>query len=106
MMPDLAGGVNGFEPSGPNWPAHLNSEGCLALVWIAFAAEVIKVIENPSLLTTKLTGDTASVDLGWSTDIHRARWSKWQKAVASECSDRLGGAAGLIAFPPICRAPC
>ena len=52
MMPDLAGGGNGFEPSGPNWPAHLNSGGCLALVWIAFAAEVIKVIENPSLLTT------------------------------------------------------
>ena len=55
-------------------------------------------------LTTKLTGDTASVDLGWSRDIHEARWSKWQRAVASECSDWLGSAAWLIAFPLICRA--
>ena len=55
-------------------------------------------------LTLELTGGTASVDLGWSSDIHKARWSKWQRAVASECSDWLGSAAWLIAFPLICRA--
>ena len=51
-------------------------------------------------LTLELTGGTASVDLGWGTEVHKARRSKWERAVASECSDWLGSCSEMPADGP------